>query len=154
MMIDTLKNNLIYFFLICIFLLNLASCSKVRDSAGVSRKSFDEYNVIENPPLVIPPDFNLLSNNQLKGKNINNAENELAQEILFGLDDKIQNQEVKSSTMDTILQNANALEDNSKIREDIDEIIFNNDAKHSPSASALWRPSGKFFGLMLICDFR
>ena len=120
-----LKKNLIYFPLILIFLLNLTNCSKVRDSAGVSRKSFDEYNVIENPPLVIPPDFNLSSNNQLKEKNINNTENELAQEILFGLDDEISNQEIKSSTMDTILQNANALDNNSNIREDIDEIISN-----------------------------
>ena len=65
----------------------LYSCSSVKKSAGVSRKSIDEFVVIENPPLVIPPDFNLLSPDQLEAKKINDIENELAKEILFGLDE-------------------------------------------------------------------
>ena len=43
----------------------LASCSQIRESAGVSRKNVDEFKVVENPPLVIPPDFNLLPPEQL-----------------------------------------------------------------------------------------
>ena len=38
----------------------LSSCNTIRSSAGVERKVIDEYNVVENPPLVIPPNFNLL----------------------------------------------------------------------------------------------
>jgi hypothetical protein len=38
----------------------LVSCSQIRESAGVNRKNIDEFKVVENPPLVIPPDFNLL----------------------------------------------------------------------------------------------
>ena len=57
--------------LFCIlFSFNLVSCSTVRESAGVNRKSIDEYEVVENPPLVIPPDFNLLPPEQLQEKNI------------------------------------------------------------------------------------
>ena len=41
------------------------SCSGVRESAGVNRKSPDEFQVIENPPLVIPPNFNLLPPEQI-----------------------------------------------------------------------------------------
>ena len=33
-------------------------CSKIRQSAGVTRKAPDEFQVIENPPLVIPPNYN------------------------------------------------------------------------------------------------
>ena len=51
----------------------LVSCSEIRDSAGVNRKKLDEFKVIENPPLVIPPDFNLLPPEQLSEKNIANA---------------------------------------------------------------------------------
>ena len=58
-----------YFFLIFIITsLFLSSCSKVRKSAGVTRKSLDEFQVVENPPLVIPPDFNLLPPEQLEKK--------------------------------------------------------------------------------------
>ena len=62
----------------------LNSCSSVRESAGVTRKSFDEYVVVENPPLVIPPDFDLIPPDQLEERNIDNVESELAKEILYG----------------------------------------------------------------------
>ena len=56
------------FFLLSILILN--GCSKVRESAGVNRKLIDEFKVIENPPLIIPPDFNLLSNDQQTKKTL------------------------------------------------------------------------------------
>ena len=58
----------IFLFIILTFQLLLISCSKVRESAGVTRKSLDEFEVIENPPLVIPPNFNLLPPEQLEKK--------------------------------------------------------------------------------------
>ena len=76
---------------IIIFAIFLCSCSNIRESAGVTRKSIDEFQTIENPPLVIPPDFNLVNPDQLQQKNIDNVEKELAQEILFGLDEKEKN---------------------------------------------------------------
>ena len=51
-------------------------------------KSPDEFQVIENPPLIIPPDYNLVPPDQLQEKNIENIEKELAEEILFGLEEK------------------------------------------------------------------
>ena len=69
----------------------MVSCSQIRESAGVNRKNIDEFKVIENPPLVIPPDFNLLPPEQLRGKNIDNAESDLAKEILFGLNEEESN---------------------------------------------------------------
>ena len=57
--------------LFCQFI--LSSCSNVRESAGVNRKNIDEFSVIENPPLVIPPDFNLLPPDQLEEKNLDKA---------------------------------------------------------------------------------
>ena len=39
----------------------LVSCSQIRESAGVNRKNIDEFKVVENPPLVIPPNLDLLA---------------------------------------------------------------------------------------------
>ena len=97
------------------------SCSKIRDSAGVNRKNIDEFSIIENPPLVIPPDFNLLPPDQLEEKNLDKAESDLAKEIIFGLEDEIDNNSSESSTMESILSESNADETNDSIRDEIDE---------------------------------
>lgn len=97
------------------------SCSQIRDSAGVNRKNIDEFQVIENPPLVIPPDFNLLPPEQLKEKNISNVESDLAKEILFGLNEEFSINDTKTSTMENILDQTNADQYNNDIRQEIDE---------------------------------
>ena len=99
----------------------LASCSQIRDSAGVNRKNIDEFKVVENPPLVIPPDFNLLPPEQLSEKNINEVEGELAKEILFGLDEEGSNVGIQLSTMENIINQTNAGEVDSSIRQEINE---------------------------------
>ena len=99
----------------------LVSCAKVRDSAGVNRKNIDEFSVIENPPLVIPPDFNLLPPDQLEEKNLDNAESDLAKEILFGLEGETNNDNSELSTMENILSESNADETDDSIRNEIDE---------------------------------
>ena len=99
----------------------LYSCSSVKESAGVNRKSIDEFVVIENPPLVIPPDFNLLSPDQLEAKKIDDIENELAKEILFGLDENEIPLQKKINTMNQILLKAGALDVSDSIRDEIDE---------------------------------
>ena len=104
----------------------LSSCSTVRKSAGVTRKSLDEFKVVENPPLVIPPDFNLLPPEQLEKKNIDNVETELAREILFGLDENLENNEnEKLSIMNQILKSTEANNVDSNIRKEIDEQFAN-----------------------------
>ena len=110
-------------FLIIMLLSSLltVSCSKVRESAGVNRKSIDEFSVIENPPLVIPPDFNLLPPEQLEEKNLDKAESDLAKEILFGLEDENNNNNSEFSTMENILSESNANEIDDSIRDEIDE---------------------------------
>ena len=103
-----------------------SSCSTVRKSAGVTRKSLDEFKVVENPPLVIPPDFNLLPPEQLEKKNIDDVETELAQEILFGLDENLENNEYeKLSIMNQILESTDANNIDSNIRNEIDEQFAN-----------------------------
>lgn len=110
--------NLLYFVFFLILVLN--SCSSIRESAGVSRKSIDEFQVVENPPLVIPPDFNLPSPDQLEEKNIDNIESEFAEAILFGLDENNIQTQIKLSTMNKILSEID-LEMSSSIREEIDK---------------------------------
>ena len=112
--------------LILLFVITLNGCSTVRKSAGVERKSIDEFRVVENPPLVIPPDFNLLPPEQLEKKNIDDVETELAQEILFGLDENLENNEYeKLSTMNQILESTEANSIDSSIRNEVDEQFAN-----------------------------
>ena len=110
--------------LVCLMFIFLANCSKIRDSAGVTRKTFDEYQIVENPPLVIPPDFNLVPVEQLQQKNIENADRELAKEILFGLNEEKENEEIEFTTMNKILSNANANNVSENIRKEIDQDIL------------------------------
>ena len=110
-----------FLFLVIISSLFLASCNSVRSSAGVNRKVIDEYVVVENPPLVIPPNFFLLPPEQLESKNIDDADTDLAKEILFGLDNEDSNSEKNSSLMAKILDEAEAEEIDSSIRDTINE---------------------------------
>ena len=112
--------KLLYFFILIIFL-SLNACSSVRESAGVTRKSIDEFQVVENPPLIIPPDFTLTPPDQLAEKNINDLESELAQDILFGLDEDNIQAQTQSSTINQILSEVDDLNVSSSIREEIDK---------------------------------
>jgi len=107
--------------LIFYFIILIPACSKIRESAGVTRRSMDEFQVIEYPPLVIPPDFNIVSPDQLQQKDIENIENELAQEILFGLDNQNTNNTKQLSTMNQILSSAEASNASDNIRDEIDQ---------------------------------
>ena len=106
--------------IIIIFNIFLSSCNSVRESAGVNRKVIDEYAVIENPPLVIPPNFNLLPPEQIKSKEIENTDSELAKEILFGLDDSEFNSN-NNLLIDEILDISGANNTDNNIRETINE---------------------------------
>ena len=106
--------------IIVIFTIFLSSCNSVRESAGVNRKVIDEYAVIENPPLVIPPNFNLLPPEQIKSKEIENTDSELAKEILFGLDDSEFNSN-NNLLIDEILDMSGANNTDNNIREKINE---------------------------------
>ena len=108
-------------FIVLFCSLFIVSCSKVRESAGVNRKNLDEFAVIENPPLIIPPDFNLMPPDQLEEKSLDNEESELAKEILFGLEDNTEKNNLKLSTMENILSQSNAFEIDNSIRDEIDE---------------------------------
>ena len=112
------KFNLFLLLLLSTFLF---SCSKVRESAGVTRKSIDEFQAVENAPLVIPPDFNLISPDKIEEKDIDKVEKELAEQILFGLDSDNQSNNQKSSAMLNILDETNALDVSEDIRKEINE---------------------------------
>ena len=126
-----MKNILIIVLLSSLF---IVSCSKVRESAGVNRKSMDEFAVIENPPLIIPPDFNLLPPDQLEEKNLENEESELAKEILFGLEEDTETNNLELSTMEKILNQSKAEGIDNSIREEIDEQF----ASEKKSTSKSW----------------
>ena len=108
-------------FLIIILNLFLISCNTVRESAGVNRKVLDEYSVIENPPLVIPPDFDLLPPEQMESKDIKDTDSELAKEILFGLEDTNNQTNSENSLISEIIRETEADEVDEDIRETINQ---------------------------------
>ena len=108
-------------FLIIISNLFLISCNSIRESAGVNRKVLDEYAVIENPPLVIPPNFDLLPPEQMESKDIKDTDSELAKEILFGLEDNNNQTDSENSLISEIIQETKANEVDSDIRETINQ---------------------------------
>ncbi len=126
-----MKNIIIIFLFSSLF---LVSCSKIRESAGVNRKNIDEFTVIENPPLVIPPDFNFLPPDQLEKKNLDNEESELAKEILFGLEGDTETKNLELSTMESILNQSKAEVIDNSIRTEIDEQF----ASEKKSTSKSW----------------
>ena len=109
------------FIIVIITSLFLASCDTVRNSAGVNRKVIDEYQVIENPPLVIPPNFNLLPPEQIESKSLEDTDSELAKEILFGLDDNNVNKNENNSLIDEIIKETKADKIDNSIRSEINE---------------------------------
>ena len=124
----------IFLSLFILSLLFLGSCSQLRESAGVNRKNIDEFKVVENPPLVIPPNFNLLPPDQLSEKNINDVEGELAKEILFGLDEEGSNENTPLTTMENIINQTNSGEVDNSIRQEINEQF----ASEKNTKSKLW----------------
>ncbi len=114
-----------------VLLLNflILSCESVRDSAGVNRKVIDEYRVVESPPLIIPPNFDLLPPNQIESKNINDTDSELAKEILFGLDENEEENGDESTLIDKIIKETKADE----VEDDIRQIIDNNSKEDQSS---------------------
>ena len=99
----------------------LSSCNSFRDSAGVNRKVIDEYVVVENPPLVIPPNFNLLPPEQMESKNIEETESQLAKEILFGLEDSNNQINSNNSLITEIIKETGANKVDENIRTTINE---------------------------------
>ena len=126
-----MKQILSLFLLLSLF---LVSCSQIRNSAGVNRKNIDEFKVVENPPLVIPPNFNLLPPEQLSEKKISKVDGELAKEILFGLDDDSSYENIQLSTMENILNQTNANEIDDSIRKEINEQF----ASEKKTDSKIW----------------
>ena len=105
------------------FSIFLNACSQVRESAGVNRKVIDEYTVFQNPPLVLPPDYNLLPSEEIiaRKKNVNTDE-KLSKEILFGLNEEtaVIDSSSTSTALDSILEKSGANKVSKDIRKDFD----------------------------------
>jgi len=103
-----------------IFISFLQSCNSVRESAGVNRKNIDEYQVIENPPLIIPPNFNLISPDQIETKTLEGTESKIAEQILFGLDNNEVNINKNEGLLNEIIEQTSQNDELNDIRNTID----------------------------------
>lgn len=75
----------------------LTSCSTgVKDSMGLSRGSPDEFSVVSNPPLTIPPDFSLRAPSKGNGDfNVNSdVKNPLSRNVVTNISSKSEADEV------------------------------------------------------------
>lgn len=59
-----------------VLMLLITSCSSFKEKAGLVKYQPDEYQVVTNPPLVVPPDFNVQSSEELITKK--NSEHQTA----------------------------------------------------------------------------
>ena len=119
-------NNL-FVILTSLLTIFLFGCSQIRDSAGVNRKVIDEYAVINNPPLALPPDYNVLPSDEIISKKKIQKEDELTKEILLGLDENSnkKDESKESSALNSILNQSGANETSSNIRNEIDLLYAN-----------------------------
>ena len=111
------------FFNIVIFYLIISGCGTVRESAGVTRKAPDEYSITKSPPLVLPPDYNLLPSEEIIQRKALNKEDKLTKEILFGLTESDKQLNLESSNLNvlnSILEKSGANDASNSIREEID----------------------------------
>lgn len=115
------KSFYIYLLFICLIPIIFNSCSTVRDSAGVTRKSADEYTIVKNPPLALPPDYNLLPSEEIIAKK-NIDDEELSKEILFGLNEDLDSidENKSSSALNSIMVKSGANVASKNIKEEID----------------------------------
>tara|TARA_B100000029_G_scaffold495518_1_gene560580 strand:+ start:319 stop:867 length:549 start_codon:yes stop_codon:yes gene_type:complete len=120
-------NNNIFIILTSLLTVFLFGCSQIRDSAGVNRKVIDEYTVINNPPLALPPDYNVLPSDEIISKKKIQKEDELTKEILLGLDENSnrKDESIESSALNSILNKSGATETSSNIRDEIDLLYAN-----------------------------
>lgn len=58
-------NKITYLTFLCFF---IASCSSLKEKAGLVKYQPDEYQVVTNAPLTVPPDFNVHSPEELMAK--------------------------------------------------------------------------------------
>ena len=119
---NKLSDSHIIFFLV-IILIFLNNCAKVRESAGVARKTPDEYTIVKNSPLELPPDYNLLPSEEILAKKKSKNNEDLAKEIIFGLGEETEQTNINSSSslLNSILEKTGANTASLGIREAIDK---------------------------------
>ncbi len=54
-----MHNNRYCLILSMLAVISLTACETVKETAGLNRKSPDEFMVVKHPPLTVPPDFEL-----------------------------------------------------------------------------------------------
>jgi len=62
-----------FYFIIIFF--SLTACESFKEKAGLVKYQPDEYQVVTNPPLTVPPDFNIHSPEEIIAKKNSVEEN-------------------------------------------------------------------------------
>lgn len=53
---------------LAILLLSISACTSIKESVGLVKNQPDEYQVITNPSLEVPPDFNIYTPEEIEAR--------------------------------------------------------------------------------------
>ncbi|MFP4314060.1 MAG: DUF3035 domain-containing protein [Alphaproteobacteria bacterium] len=118
-----MRNKTIQFlFFLSVGAFGLAGCSSVKDQVGLSRSSPDEFMVVKNAPLAMPPDYTLRPPRPGAPRPQDVAASEAARATVFGADsENAGSAQEQDGAENVLLQKAGSGQANPDIRSVVDQ---------------------------------
>ena len=112
------KNTLILSAIACAFF--VSGCSSAKDKLGLTKSAPDEFMVVKNAPLAMPPDYSLLPPRPGAPRPQEMATSQAAKATVFGMDSASAQPTSASSSEQLLLQQAGSTQANPNIRNIVD----------------------------------
>lgn len=120
MRVETPMRRVVYWAALAAMAVSLAGCDSVREAAGLTKDSPDEFAVVTKAPLIIPPDYNLTPPKPGAAPTNQVSPTEDAEDTLYGQQQTATTaQGSVSSGEQQLLSKAGAANANSMIRQKI-----------------------------------
>lgn len=123
--------------------MSLSGCESAKETLGVNQRQVpDEFAVIKQAPLTLPPDFNLRPPRPGAPRPQDRNADAAAKEVVTGLDSKSQTQDKTDNSFtsgeELLLQSAGADKADPNIRDDIDSAQRTFEKQNVPVAKRLF----------------
>lgn len=116
-----MRTHSVFIVLAGLALIGLSGCSTARDQLGLDRSAPDEFMVVKNAPLSMPPDYSLRPPRPGAPRPQDVAAYEAARTTVFGDENNAQNTSVSASSAENVLlQKAGGTQANPNIRNIVD----------------------------------
>jgi Protein of unknown function (DUF3035) len=122
-----MKRTIILASALTAFMVTASGCSALHQAMGFEKQPPDEYTVVENAPLTLPPDFGLLAPSAEHGKPAQSSTEDRAREVVFTAGNTASSGDSNVSGGDlspgeaALLKGAGAVSPNPAIRQQIDQ---------------------------------